>query len=91
VPTDEEPCTPPCVPTDEEPCVTPTPSVLPTVTPSVKGVRIVKPPVKPVAPRVLGTRLPNTGGAAPVGLLLLIGFGCVALGVSATVSTKTSR
>jgi hypothetical protein len=99
-PTAEQPCetpSPECTPTAEVPCETPsvlpttvtaTPTVSetasPTVTPSVLGVKIVK-------PQAGGTALPQTGLAIPVGLLLLAGFGLMALGLSIVVApTRTT-
>jgi hypothetical protein len=108
VPTDTVPCdTPsPCVPTDETPCdtPTPTPSVLPTeltqtptptVTEStppteVKGVKLVRPGSR--TPQVAPGRLPRTGTPFSVALLLLVGLGTLALGVSVTVAApRASR
>ncbi|HEU0132000.1 MAG TPA: hypothetical protein VFQ85_13510 [Mycobacteriales bacterium] len=105
VPTEAEPCgTPtPCVPAEGAPCgnPTPTPSVLPTTltqTPApetatppaqVKGVKLVRPAA--TAPKVLGGRLPKTGSPVPVALLLLVGFGTIALGITVTVATPASR
>jgi hypothetical protein len=55
------------------------------VSPSVKGVKLVKPPV------VRGTRLPTTGAALPIGLLLLIGLGTVGIGIALVVAKPTVR
>ena len=84
----------PCVDTPTHPCEsgTPSPSVSGTVsespsastTPSVKGVVLTR---RPNAPEVIGGRLPTTGSNASVALLLLVGLGLVATGVSITVAT----
>ena len=101
VPTDTDPCeTPaPCVPTEEDPCVPPVvcptdggpcaPSVTatpnPTISPSVRGVKTVRPRANP--PGVAGGRLPTTGSNVSVGLLLALGFTLVMGGIGITVST----
>ena len=93
VPTEDDPCTPPppCVPTEDAPCVEPT--VLPTtvvspspsVSPSVKGVKINRPVTRP---RVEPGALPTTGSTMPVALLLALGIGLVATGVGMTVTSS---
>jgi hypothetical protein len=83
---------PECTPTVENdncgtPSVAPSSATQsPTITPAVKGVKIVKPPVQ-----VRPGRLPRTGTAVPIGLLLALGFGAIALGVGVTVATPSHR
>jgi hypothetical protein len=105
VPTEDEPCEPECVPTEDEPCETPTPtpSVEPTetvkpsetpsetpsasISPEVRGIRFTR---HPETPTVSGS-LPMTGTNVSVALLLLAGFGLVALGAGVTVATPDRR
>jgi hypothetical protein len=92
VPTEEQPCDTPSPTPSESVSETPTPEVsdttltqspTPSVTASVQGVKIVRPPA--TGP----TSLPTTGSPIPVGLLLLLGFGLVGFGTAMTVRTPS--